>query len=144
MFCAPLSLFDLTKFLKKATFFEEPLNPIFLIKRVFTRTLPTTKYILRVCNRNTRKRCEICLKLVIKTLLYCYLRTYFTPFTSISIVHFDQVNFCRRMFPFWSVHGNIRSWKILSFYVFCVEAATSELFLWTCIIILPIQKFTTW
>ena len=39
----------------------------------------------KVNNRNTGKRCEICLKLTIKT--------HFTPFSSAFIVDFEQVNF---------------------------------------------------
>ena len=41
-------------------------------------------YLFKVNNRNTRKRCEICSKLTIKT--------YFPSFSSVSIVDFEQVN----------------------------------------------------
>ena len=51
-------------------------------------------YLFKVNNRNTGKRCEICSKLTITLLtlffcLYCYLWTYFTPFSSTSIVDFE-------------------------------------------------------
>ena len=38
---------------------------------------------LKVNNKNTRRRCEICLKLTAKT--------YFTPCSSVFIVNFEQV-----------------------------------------------------
>ena len=37
-------------------------------------------YLLKVDNKNTRRRCEICSKL-----------TYFTPCSSVSIVNFESV-----------------------------------------------------
>ena len=43
----------------------------------------------KVSNRNTRKRCEICSKLTIKI---PERKTYFTPFSSVSIVNVEQVN----------------------------------------------------
>ena len=43
---------------------------------------PANIYLLEVNNRNTRKRCEICSKLTIKT----------PKLSSISIVYFEQVN----------------------------------------------------
>ena len=58
-------------------------------------------YMFKVNNRNTRTRCETYPKLKIKIperrqasfwCLYCYLRTYFTPCSSVSIVNFEQVN----------------------------------------------------
>ena len=42
----------------------------------------------KVNNRNTRTRCEICSKLTIKTPE----RRYFTPYSSVSIVNFGQIN----------------------------------------------------
>ena len=66
---------------------------------------PAENYLLKVNNRNTRTRCEICSKLTIKTLerrstllasfwcLYCQLWTYFTPSSSVFIVNFEQANF---------------------------------------------------
>ena len=49
-------------------------------------------YMFKVNNRNTRKRCEICSKLTIKTPERRQARTYFTPCSSASIVNFEQVN----------------------------------------------------
>ena len=58
----------------------------------------------KVNSRNTRKRCEICLKFKVSNkntgttsltsfrCFYCWLWTYFTVFSSISIVDFKQVN----------------------------------------------------
>ena len=58
--------------------------------------------LLKVNNRNTRARCEICSKLTVKTpqqtplapfwCLHCYFPTYFTPCSSASVVNFEQVN----------------------------------------------------
>ena len=42
----------------------------------------------KVNNRSTRTRCEICSKLTIKTPE----RRYFTPYSSVFIVNFEQVN----------------------------------------------------
>ena len=50
---------------------------------------PAGIYLLKVNNRNTRTRCEICSKLTINT---PERRTYFTPCSSVSIVNFEQVN----------------------------------------------------
>ena len=41
-------------------------------------------YLLKVNNRSTRTRCEVCPKLPIKTL-------YFTPCSSVSMINFEQV-----------------------------------------------------
>ena len=49
------------------------------------------KYLLKVNNRNNRKRCEIYTKLTIKT---PERQTYFAPLSSVSIVDFEQVNVC--------------------------------------------------
>ena len=51
---------------------------------------PANKYMFRVSNRNTRKSCEICSKLTIKTPERCQI--YFTPFSSVSIVNLKQTN----------------------------------------------------
>ena len=51
---------------------------------------PANKYMVRVSNRNTRKSCEICSKLTIKTPERR--RIYFTPFSSVSIVNLKQTN----------------------------------------------------
>ena len=45
---------------------------------------PASIYMLKVNNRNNRRRCEICSKLTI-------LWTYFTPCFSVSIVNFEHV-----------------------------------------------------
>ena len=54
-------------------------------------------------NSNTRKRCEICSKLTIKSpqrrstvffANYDYVPYLFTPFSSISTLGFEQVNVC--------------------------------------------------
>ena len=59
----------------------------------------------QVDHRNTRKRCETCSKLTIKTgimsltsfwWLYCQLWKYFTSFSRVPIVYFEQVNVCWR------------------------------------------------
>ena len=52
-------------------------------------------YLFKINDRDTRKTCEICSKLTIKTterLLYCELRTYFTPSSSASIADFELIN----------------------------------------------------
>ena len=49
--------------------------------------IPCKTDLFKVNNRNTRKRCEMCSKLTIKT--------YFTPFSSVSIVAFEQVILAR-------------------------------------------------
>ena len=58
-------------------------------------------YLLKVNNRNTRTRCEICSKLTIKiperrqcrrSGIFILNFTYFTPCSSVSIVKFEQVN----------------------------------------------------
>ena len=59
---------------------------------------PAGNYMFKVNKRNTRIRSEISSKLTIKTLerhwrrsgVYCYLWTYFTPCSSVSIVNFEQ------------------------------------------------------
>ena len=45
---------------------------------------PANIYLFKANNRNARKRCEICSKLTIKT--------HFTPFSSVFIADFEQVN----------------------------------------------------
>ena len=61
------------------------------------RENPAGNYMLRVNNKNTRTRCEICSKLTMVSLLqtsgvFLQLRTYFTPCSSVSMVNFEQVN----------------------------------------------------
>ena len=50
-------------------------------------------YLLKVNNRNSGTRCEICSKLTITSFwfLYCSLWTYFTPCSSFSIFNFEHV-----------------------------------------------------
>ena len=59
---------------------------------------PAIFYLFKVNNRNTEKRCEICLKLTIKTpeRLQCFevLITNFTPFSNSPIADFKQVFVC--------------------------------------------------
>ena len=60
--------------------------------------------LLKVNNRKTRKRCEICSKLTIKapkrrnwrrsSVFVVNIWTYFTHFSSVSIVNFEQVSTC--------------------------------------------------
>ena len=66
------------------------------------QSFPANIYVLKVNNRNTRKRCEICSKLTIKIPEQRHWRrsTVFTVnlehvshlFSSVSIVDFEQVN----------------------------------------------------
>ena len=61
---------------------------------------PANIYLFKVNNRNTRKRCEICWKLTIKTpddvvgivpvFLYCYLKTFLTHFSGVFVGDFEQ------------------------------------------------------
>ena len=60
---------------------------------------PVGDYMFKVNNRNTRTRCETCSMLTLQTpkrqlaslwCLYCWLWTYFTPWSSISIVNFEH------------------------------------------------------
>ena len=48
--------------------------------------------LLKVSNKNIRRMCEIYIKLTIKTPeLYCYLGTYFTTGSNVSIVNFEHL-----------------------------------------------------
>ena len=50
-------------------------------------------YLFKIDNKNTRKRCEICSKLTIKTTERRHWpRIYFTSFSIVSIVDFEQLN----------------------------------------------------
>ena len=53
---------------------------------------PANTYLFKVKNKNTKKRYEICLKLTIKTPERRQLWTYFSPFSNVSIVDFEQIN----------------------------------------------------
>ena len=69
------------------------------------KTYPVNIYLLKVSNRNTRKRCEIWSKLTIKTperrhsrrsgVSFVNFEHIFTSFSSVSIVDFEQVNVSR-------------------------------------------------
>ena len=67
------------------------------LNRFFFWKFPVNICLFKVEIRSTRKRCEICLKLTIKTpmtslwSLYFSLWTYFTPFSSIFIVDLVQI-----------------------------------------------------
>ena len=52
---------------------------------------PANIYLLKVNNRNSRKRCEIC-SMKSFWCFYCWLWTYFTFFSTVSIVDFEQEN----------------------------------------------------
>ena len=63
----------------------------------------TNIYLFIVNNSNTRKRCEICLKLTIKSVQrrstvfivnFEQISYLFTPFFSVSSVNFEEVNVC--------------------------------------------------
>ena len=72
------------------------------LSRLHVQSITAGNYMFKVINRNTRTRCEIFSKLTIKALrrtpmasfwcFYCLLETYFTPYSSVSIVNFEQVN----------------------------------------------------
>ena len=65
----------------------------YFIGLVSTKTYSKNIYLFKVNNRNTRKSYEICSKLTIKTPeRHQWLWTYFTAFSSVSIVDFEQVN----------------------------------------------------
>ena len=65
------------------------------------RNTPPGIYLLKINNRNTRIRCEICSKLTIKIperrqwrrsgVFIINFKTYFTPCSSVSIVNFEHV-----------------------------------------------------
>ena len=69
-----------------------------LYKQVL-RPYPANIYLFKASNRNTRKRCEICSKLTLKTperrywLLLLTLNIFHTFFLVFFFVNFEQVNF---------------------------------------------------
>ena len=66
----------------------------------------------KVNNRNTRTRCEICSKLTIKTPE----RRYFTPYSSVFIVNFEQIN------AGWEdINGFKSTGPVSSFFVLTVK-----------------------
>ena len=67
----------------------------FMCRRVF----PANNYLFKVNNRNTRKRCEICSKLTIKTrktwTSFCFFTVNFEHVSNLflmSLVDFEHVN----------------------------------------------------
>ena len=73
----------------------------FVSKLKLISQFPAKIYLFKVNNRNTRKRCKICSKLTKKTPEQHCLHSvafivnffnYFLPFSSVSIVDFEQVN----------------------------------------------------
>ena len=90
--------------------------------RVLSKRLnPFGIYLLKVNNRNTSTRYEICSKLTIKTserrqwrrCFHCQLWTYFTSWSSVSIVNFEQVN---------------AGWIALSHNGYSINVANCEIF----------------
>ena len=65
-------------------------------------TLPAGIYLLKVNNRNTRTKCEICSKLTIKT---PERRLWPIPCSSVSIVNFEKVN------AGWLIARNAVPWR---------------------------------
>ena len=80
-----------------------------------------SKYMFKVNNRNTKTRYEICSKLTIKAserhqwrrCFHCQLWTYFTSWSSVSIVNFEQVN---------------AGWIALSHNGYSINVANCEIF----------------
>ena len=71
----------------------------------------------KVNNRNTRTKCEICSKLTIKTPE----RRYFTPYSSVFIVTFEQIN------AGWEdVNGFKSTGPVSSFYCFDREKESKK------------------
>ena len=67
---------------------------------------PVNIYLFKVDNKSTIKRCEICSALTIKAPeLRHWLWTYFTPFSSVSVVNFKQVNVS------WEMYNNLNYWQ---------------------------------
>ena len=69
----------------------------FVVTQNFDHAIPANIYLYKFNNRNTRKRCERCSKLTIKTPELRHWRRPgvfidFTPFSSVSIVHFEHIN----------------------------------------------------
>ena len=101
-----MKVFSLKLFLLCETFSMKHSLPVNTTKDVLIMLMRSIKlypagiYLLKVNNRNTRTRCEICSKLIIKyqnnalasfRYLYCWLWTYFTPCSIVSIVNFEHV-----------------------------------------------------
>ena len=80
------------------------------MKTPITRnTIAANIYLIEVNNRDTRKRCEICSKLTIKTSKrhhwrrFCQLWTYLKPFSGVSIIDV----YCRQVNVGWDISKNI-------------------------------------
>ena len=65
-----------------------------LVRNLLVIDFPVGNYVFKVNSRNTRTRREINSKLTIKTLerRQCSKLTYFTPFSSVGFVNFEQVD----------------------------------------------------
>ena len=70
------------------------LNQVFQGEQKSDSEFPAFKYMFKINNRNTVKKRGICSKLTLKTpekchddilIFYCYLLTYFTPFSDVFI-----------------------------------------------------------
>ena len=88
---------------EKKVFWKLLMQPYFLSMLTFMKKTSQPAFTcFKLNNRNTRTRCEICSKLIIKTperrhwrrcgVFIIKLWTYFTPCSSVSIVDFEQVN----------------------------------------------------
>ena len=75
---------------------------------------PAGIFLLKVNNRNITTRCEIGVVLV----LYCYLCTYFTPCSSVSIINFEQVIAAWANKSFWTISGLILEFFLEQMYVY--------------------------
>ena len=98
-----------------------------------SRSHSANSYLLKVNNRNTRERCEICSKANNKDpkttsittfwCLYCYFWIYFTLFVSVSMADFDQVNIC------WGrCSAEHKFWKLLQNRGIYCKCFTEQLF----------------
>ena len=87
--------------------------------RCFLRLCPANIYLFKVNNKNTWKRYSICLKWTIKTVnCYCSLWTYFAPFSSVSIVEFEQVTVSLVYMPLSFPKNIWQNWKLKKTHVF--------------------------
>ena len=74
--------------------------PHFSFILIVRNNLPSNINLFKVSNRNTRKRYEKCSKLTKKcqndvsglVLVFLFFWTYFTPFSGVSVVDFEQVS----------------------------------------------------
>ena len=101
---------------------------------------PANIYLLKVNHRNSRKRGKICSKLTLKT--HKQLWMYFSPFSNVSVVEFEQVN------TFWEVYLRIvdvlrleqASWRWIIFitqaWFWFTSSFSLKLFDWASLLIL--------